>query len=92
VVKVAQDDQQSAVLGSEHVLRGNLDIVECDESCASRGGVGCLDCLCLDALATGDEEHSQATISLASDGKVAIWKNISGMLGNEMEGEHTRRR
>lgn len=71
MVKVAQDHKQATVLGAEHVLRGDLDVIECDEASAGGGRVGGLDRLGLDALAAGDEEDCEATFGFAADGEVA---------------------
>lgn len=63
-VEVGKDDQETAILGSKHVLGRYLDIVESDVGSSRRCRVGGLDLLCFDSLASGHEEDRQASIGL----------------------------
>ncbi len=63
-VEVGQDDKQTTILGSQHILSGNYDIVEGDIGCPGSGGVRSLDLLGLDILGTRDEEGSEAAVGL----------------------------
>lgn len=71
MVKVAQNHKQATVFGAEHVLRGDFDVVECDEACSGSGRVGGFDGFGFDAFAARDEEDSEATLGFAADGEVA---------------------
>lgn len=70
VVKVAQDHEQATVLGAEHVLRRDFDVVEGDKTSAGGGRVGGLDRLGLDTFTTGDEEDCEAAFGLAANCEV----------------------
>lgn len=63
-VEVREDDQQTPVFRSQHVLSGYLGIVECDISGTSRGRVRSLDRLGLDSFGSGDEEDCQPAVGL----------------------------
>lgn len=62
MVEVAQNDLDTLVLLAQHVLGGDLDVVECHESCTSCCRVRGLDLLGLNTLATLDKEDTQAFV------------------------------
>ena len=83
-VEVGEDDQQSPVLRSKHVLCRNDNVVEGDVSCAGGGRVGCLDLLRLDTLAPGHQEGSETALSLKFSNDIrmrgleSLWLRQSG--------------
>ena len=62
VVEVAQNDLDTLVLLAQHVLGGDLDVVECDKGCTSCCRVRGLDLLGLNTLTTLDKEDTQALV------------------------------
>jgi len=75
VVEVAEDDVDTLVLLAEEILNGYLDVVVGNVGGSSGRGIGGLDGLGLDTLATLDEQHTEALVGLDA--------------GNEIVGEDT---
>lgn len=63
-IEVGEDDNETSVLGTEHVFGGHLDVVEGNVGSSGCGRVGRLDLLRLDSLSSRYEECSQTAISL----------------------------
>jgi hypothetical protein len=73
VVKVGEDDEETAVLRAQHVLGGH-DIVKGNVGRASGGRVGGFDLFGLDPFASGDEEDGQAAIGLGLARVKRAWR------------------
>ena len=82
-VEVRQDDNQTTVLRTEHVLGGDLDVVKGDVGCTCRSRVGSLDLLGLDTFTSRYKESSQTTIGLpispAPDLRIQIYLGAYGL-------------
>jgi hypothetical protein len=63
-VEVGQDDEQSSILWSKHILGGDLDILKCDIGGTSSSRVRCLDLLGLDSFTSRYKEYSQSPVGL----------------------------
>ena len=80
VVEVGHDDLETLTFLAEHVLYGNLGVVELDVggSCCCR--VRCLDDFCLDGVAAGHEEDAEALCGLEGDEEVVAKHSVGNPL------------
>jgi len=80
VVEVGHDDLETLALFAEHVPDGDLGVVELDVSGSCCGRVRCLDDLCLDGVAAGDQEHAEALCGFTSDHEVIAEHSVGDPL------------
>jgi len=80
VVEVGHDDLEALTFLAEHVLDGDLGVVELDVGGSCGGRVRCLDDLCLDGFAAGDEEDAEALCGLAGGDKVVAENSVGNPL------------
>lgn len=86
VVKVGEDDKETTVLGTEHVVLGNDNVLELNVGGTGGSRVRSLDLLGLDTLAAGDEEDGETTLGAASDGEVVGVHTASDPLLGTVDG------
>ena len=80
MVEVAHNNGETLVLWAEQVVDGDLDVVELDKSGRGGGGVGSLDLLRLDSLASLDQDHGESLVGLAANDKVVAEHTVGDPL------------